>query len=97
MMNEPVMRVGATVHSEKLGQLIVVGLEQTSSLSDIKVPNLVDKYIIIETATGSLRFKVKKMDLSTSIWGAMSIGIILYDSDDFIKIQAGDEVFAVVD
>ena len=90
-----IMRVGMAIMDTKLGSLISGGLGPEISLNHLKIPDLVDKYIIVRTVTEELRFKVKKMDISTSIWGGINIGLIIYDSEDFTKIKPGDEVLAV--
>lgn len=90
-----IMRVGMAIMDTKLGSLISGGLGPEISLNHLKIPDLVDNYIIVRTATEELRFKVKKMDISTSIWGGINIGLIIYDSEDFTKIKPGDEVLAV--
>ncbi|MFB0844496.1 hypothetical protein [Paenibacillus oleatilyticus] len=97
MVYKHIMRVGITINDKKLGRLIVGGIDPKFSSRDTKVPYLVDKYIIVKTTTEELKFKVKKMDLSTSIAGNLNIGVIVYDSNDFIKIKSGDEVWAVLD
>ncbi|WP_106769110.1 hypothetical protein [Paenibacillus faecalis] len=97
MVYEHIMRVGMTINDEKRGCIIVGGVDPTFSSNNTKVPYLVDKYIMVKTTTEELKFKVKKMDLSTSITGNLNIGFTIYDSDDFIKIKSGDEVLAVLD
>ncbi|KPV58258.1 hypothetical protein QJ48_17410 [Paenibacillus sp. A3] len=97
MVYKHIMRVGMTINDKKLGHLIVGGFDPKFSSHDTKVPYLVNKYIVVKTTTEEIKFKVKKMDLSTSITGILNIGIIIYDSDDFVKIKSGDEVLAVLD
>ncbi|ATF16277.1 hypothetical protein A616_31275 [Brevibacillus brevis X23] len=97
MMYEHIMRVGMTINDKKRGCIIVGGVDPTFSSNNTKVPNIVDKYIMVKTTTEELKFKVKKMDLSTSITGNLSIGISTYDSDDFSKVKSGDEVLLVLD
>ncbi|WP_188066455.1 hypothetical protein [Brevibacillus brevis] len=97
MMYEHIMRVGMTINDKKRGGIILGGVDPTFSSNNTKVPNISEKYIMVKTTTEELKFKVKKMDLSTSITGNLSIGINIYDSDDFIKIKSGDEVLLVLD
>ncbi|MED1947048.1 MULTISPECIES: hypothetical protein [Brevibacillus] len=92
-----IMQIGYSMNHKKLGCIIVGGADPVFSSSNTKIPYLVDKYIMVKTTTEELKFKVKKMDLSTSISGMPNIGITIYESDDFIKIKAGDEVYAVLD
>lgn len=88
-----VMQIGYSIDHEKLGCIIVGGADPTLSSNNTKVPYLVDKYIMVKNTTEELKFKVKKMDLSTSISGMLNIGITVYDSDDFSKIKTGSHVF----
>ncbi|MCM3702072.1 hypothetical protein [Paenibacillus macerans] len=92
-----IMRVGTAINDKKLGCIIVGGVDPTFSSNNTGVPYLVDRYIMVKTTTEELKFRVKKMDLSTSIWGSINIGIIIYDSGDFLKIKSGDEVLAILD
>lgn len=92
-----VMQIGYSINHDKLGCIIVGGADPVFSSSNSKVPYLVDKYIMVKTTTEELKFKVKKMELSTSISGMVNIGITVYESDDFSKIKQGDHVFVLAD
>ncbi|ASJ56395.1 hypothetical protein BP422_24200 [Brevibacillus formosus] len=97
MMYEHIMRVGMTINDKNRGCIIVGGVDPTFSSNNTKIRNITDRFIMVKSTTEELKFKVKKIDLSTSITGNLSIGISIYDSDDFIKIKAGDEVLLVLD
>lgn len=92
-----IMQIGYSINHEKLGCIIVGGADPIFSSSNSKVPYLVGKYIIVKTTREELKFKVKKMDLSTSISGMINIGITIYDSDDFSKIKTGNHVFVLLE
>jgi hypothetical protein len=96
MNYELLMQIGLTINDKKRGQVIIGGADPKFSFDNTKGLNIVDKYIMVKTTTEELRFKVKKLDISTSIAEKLNIGIIIYDSDDFIKIKAGDEVYRVL-
>jgi len=96
MVYEQIMRVGMTIGDKQKGNIIVGEVDPRFSSNNTKVPHLAEKYIMVKTSTEELQFKVKRMDLSTSIAGNLSLGILIYDSDEFIKIKSGDEVFAVL-
>lgn len=93
MSYKHVMQIGYSIDHKELGCIIVGGADPVFSSNNTKVPYLVYKYIMVKTATEELKFKVKNMDLSTSISGMLNIGITVYDSDDFSKIKTGSDVF----
>lgn len=96
MRYEHFMQIGLTINDKKMG-CIIIGADPKFTLDNTSGLNIVDKYIMVKTTLEELRFKVKKVDISTSISGNLSIGIIIYYSDDFIKIKAGDIVYKVLD
>lgn len=97
MCNTHIMQIGYSLNHKKLGCIIVGGADPIFSSKNTKVPYLVGKYIMVKTTTEELKFKVKKMDLSTSISGMLNIGLTIYDSDDFSKIKTGNHVFVLLD
>lgn len=92
-----IMEIGYSKSHEKLGCIIVGGADPVFSSNHTKIPYLVDKHIIVKTTKEELEFKVKKMDVSTSISGMINIGITIYDSEDFSKIKTGNHVFVLLD
>lgn len=92
-----IMQVGYSINHEKLGCIIVGGADPSFTSNDSKVPYLVDKHIMVKTSKGDKKFKVKKMELSTSIIGMTNIGITIYDSQNFSEVNTGDEVFVLLD
>lgn len=92
-----VMQVGYSLNHKKLGCIIVGGIDPIFSSEGRKIPYIVDKYILVKTDTEELKFKVKKMDLSTSISGLLNIGITVFETDDFSKIENGNHVFLLID
>lgn len=93
MCDTHIMQVGFSMNHKELGCIIFGGADPVFTSNNTKVPSLVDKYIMVKTTTEELKFKVKKMDLSFSISGMLSIGVIVFDSGDFSKIKTGDHVF----
>ncbi|MED1799796.1 hypothetical protein [Brevibacillus porteri] len=51
MMYEHIMRVGMTINDKKRGCIIVGGVDPMFSSNNTKVPNIVDKYIMVKTTT----------------------------------------------
>lgn len=96
MSYEHFMQIGLTINDKKRGN-IIIGADPKFTLDNTSELNIVDQYIMVKTNLEELRFKVKKVDISTSISGSLSIGIIIYDSDDFFKIKAGNIVYKVLD
>ncbi|MFD0671905.1 hypothetical protein [Cohnella sp. GCM10027633] len=94
MNYEQIMQVGLTLNNN-LGS-IIIGANPKISLNTMNRLDVADKEIMVKTFSEELKFKVKKVDISTSISGSISIGMIIYDSDDFIKVKAGDEVYKIV-
>ncbi|GIO43403.1 MULTISPECIES: hypothetical protein [Paenibacillus] len=92
-----IMEIGYSKSHDKLGCIIVGGADPIFSSNNTKLPYLVDKYIMVKTTNEELQFKVKKMNVSTSISGMINIGITIYDSEDFSKIKTGNHVFVLLD
>lgn len=97
MCYEHIMQIGLTVNDKKRGFIIIGGADPKFTSDNLIGLNIIDKYITVRTPTENLIFKVKKVDISTSISENLNIGIIIYDSDDFTKIKAGNEVFIILD
>lgn len=91
------MQVGYSMNHKKLGCIIVGGIDPVLFSNSDKIPYIVDKYILIKTKTEELTFRVKRMDLSTSIYGSLIIGITVFNTDNFSKIESGNHVFVLLD
>ncbi len=59
--------------------------------------DITGKNIVIKNSLDELVFRVKKVDISTSIVGKLNIGITLFDSINFNKVTPGSEVFKIFD
>ncbi|MEK5061892.1 hypothetical protein MHB81_26510, partial [Paenibacillus sp. FSL H7-0326] len=68
-----IMQVGYSINHEKLGCIIVGGVDSSFSSGHTNIPNLTEKHIMVRTTNEELEFKVKNMDLSTSISGMINI------------------------
>lgn len=94
MFYEKIMNVGFTINDEKRGCIIVGGIDDKFSLDSLDITG---KNIIIRNAMNEFEFKVKKIDISTSIAGKINIGLILFDSFNFNKIRPGNEVLKILE
>lgn len=75
----------------KRGDCIIIGeIDQQFSLDKL---NIIGKNVIIKNSVNEFIFQVKKVDIATSMLGKINIGLTLGDSDNFSKIEIGDEVF----
>ena len=95
MKLEYIMTIGVATVIKK-GQVIIGG---AGKCTDDKVQDfyIVNEEIIIKNAHDEFRFKVKDVDFSTSISGALNVGYVLYESEDFSKIQASDMVYKIIE
>ncbi|URZ02567.1 hypothetical protein [Clostridium felsineum] len=89
MVYKKIMNVGLTIKDEKRGCIIIGGVDNKFPLYSLDITG---KNIIVKSSTNELNFKVKKVDIPTSIAGKINVGIVLFDSAEFNKVVSGDEV-----
>lgn len=94
MKTELLMTVGYIFYDRKA---IVGGADPHYSTTDLGWLNIMEKEVFIQTVKGELYFKVKKVDIFTSIGGALNIGLTLDADGLFDAIDRGDKVFKVID
>lgn len=92
MIYEKIMDVGFALKDKNKGCIIIGGLDCSFSLDRLVINK---KNIVVKNSMNELVFKVKKVDISTSISGKINLGITLFNSSDFTKIIPGDEVFKI--
>ena len=72
---------------------IVGGAEPHYPTDDLSWLDFNGKEVMIQTMNGNLLFGVQKLDLFSSISGAVNIGLTLDDDSQFDVIRIGDKVF----
>ena len=75
---------------------VIVGGDGKHSINDVQYFYLPNEEILVKNSHGEYKFKVKDVKFSTSIAGALIVCYVLYESDDFSKIQIGDMVYKVI-
>ena len=66
MSYEHLMQIGMTINDKNKGN-IIIGADPKYTLDHTSGLNIVDQYIMVKTNLEELKFKVKKVDISTSI------------------------------
>ncbi len=75
---------------------IVCGVKADYLMKNFNNLNLVHQDIIIKTQTGNFIFKVKKIDVFSSISGSFNIGFTLYDNANFHFLNVGDKIYNII-
>ena len=94
MLKELMLKVDFIFNDEK-GKRIVGGAEPNYSTDDLRWLDFNGKEIMIQTSKGDMFFIVKKIDVFSSISGAINIGLTLDADTQFDAINIGDKVFKI--
>jgi len=96
MKTELIMKVGFIFNDENKGKRIVGGTDLKYPTEDLRWLDFTEKNIIIRAQKEDIYFKVKKIDVFSSIAGLINVGLTLYDNNDqFELINTGDEVYKI--
>lgn len=93
MSYKKIMNIGFVIRDKKKGCIIIGGIDDKFLVDEL---DIIGKNIIVKNSVDEFKFKVKSIDISTSITGKVNIGLILFDSANFYKILAGDEVLKFI-
>ena len=74
---------------------IVGGAEPHYPTDDLSWLDFNGKEVMIQTMNGNLLFRVQKIDVFSSISGAINIGLTLDDISQIDRIRIGDKVFKI--
>lgn len=96
MKTELLMTVDYIFTDEKKGKRIVGGAKLYST-ADSGWLDIMGKEVLIQTSSGGIYFKVIKVDVFSSIAGALNIGLTLDAGTVFESIDKGDQVFKIID
>lgn len=96
MKTELIMKVGFIFKDSGKGKRIVGGAESHYSTNDLNWLDFNGKEIMIQTPKDEFFLKVKKIDVFSSISGALNIGLTLDDDMHFDAISIGDKVFKIL-
>lgn len=86
------MTVGAVIYIKEKGYVITGTID-----SDIDKLYIGEKndYIIVKSEGFNYEFKIKDINVSTSISGNFNIGILILESENISNINIGDKVYSV--
>ena len=74
---------------------IVGGAEPHYPTDDLSWLDFNGKEVMIRTMNGNLFFRVRKIEVFSSISGAINIGLTLNDDSRFDMIRRGNKVFKI--
>ncbi len=95
MIEELIMKVGFIFNDDEKGKRIVGAAESHYPTDDLSWLDFSGKNILIRTKEKELYFKVKKIDVFSSISGAINIGLTLDADTQFDIVSVGSPVFKV--
>lgn len=96
MTTEYLMNIGFIFKDVEKGRRIVGGADLKYSTTDLSWLDFINENILVKTKSGDFIFKVKKIDVFSSISGALNIGLTLYDDLQFDFLSVGDVVYKIL-
>lgn len=96
MTTELLMTVGLIFKDSGKTKRIVGGAESHYSINDLSWLNFNGEKVMIRTSTSDLYFQVRKIDVFSSISGAINIGLTLDTDTQFDAVHIGDKVFKIL-
>lgn len=95
MKTELIMTIDFIFEAEETGKRIVGGAEAHYPANDLSWLDFTGREIMIRTAEKDLFFKVKKIDVFSSISGALNLGFTLEEDISVEAVSVGDKVFKI--
>lgn len=96
MHTELLMTIDFILQDTEKTKRIAGGAETHWPTDDLRWLDFTGKNIMIRTDKKDLYFTVTKIDISTSIWGAINIALTIDADAQFDAVHRGDKVFKII-
>lgn len=93
MKTKFLMEIGFILNDNEKNKRIVCGVIADYPINEL---DFVHQDIMIETKTKKFLFKVKKIDLFSSLSGSFNIGFTFYDNTNFRFLHVGDKLYKII-